>query len=90
MVSINFESLLMVNSIIKVSVNIMGILKVMDFCYIVVIQLKIFILVGIDISMVVNIKNILVVIGILVVNMWWVYIIKFSSVIEVVVQIMEV
>lgn len=47
-------------------------------------------LVGIEISMVVNMKNIFMYIGMFVVNIWWVYIIKESSVIDVVVYIIDV
>lgn len=89
-VSISLEKLLMVNRMMKVMVNSIGVLKVSEFFYMVVIQLNIFILVGIVISMVVYMKNSLLVIGMLIMNMWCVQIMKERKVMLVVVQIIEV
>lgn len=80
----------MVNRIMKVMENNIGILKVIVFFYMVVIQLNILILVGMAISMVMYMQNRLFVNGSLIVNMWCVQIIKDKNVMEVVVYIMEV
>lgn len=77
--------LLKMNEIRKLRVKIIGVLNVMDFCQSVLIQLKIFIFVGIVMSIVIRVKN-----GSsieLVMYMWWVYMVMDRVVIVIVVQI---